>query len=169
MAELTISADDIQSAIEEYVDSFTSDTSREEVGTVLDAGDGIAHSRGFAVGDDPGAARVPGRCPRCRPQPRRASVGTVILGDFEKIEQGQQVKRTGEVLSVPVGDAFLGGWSTPRPADRRGRGDIDAEKRRALELQAPSVVERAEREGAAADRDQGHRRDDTDRPWPASS
>lgn len=47
MAELTIPADDIQSAIEEYVSSFTADTSREEVGTVVDAGDGIAHVEGL--------------------------------------------------------------------------------------------------------------------------
>ncbi|MGO9928139.1 MAG: F0F1 ATP synthase subunit alpha, partial [Mycobacterium sp.] len=70
------------------------------------------------------------------------SVGTVILGDFETIEQGQQVKRTGDVLSVPVGDAFLGRVVNPlgRPID--GRGDIETDTRRALEIQAPSVVQR---------------------------
>ena len=70
------------------------------------------------------------------------NVGTVILGDFEKIEEGQQVKRTGEVLSVPVGDAFLGRVVNPLGQPIDGRGDIEAESRRALEIQAPSVVQR---------------------------
>src|SRR6202034_2144849 len=70
------------------------------------------------------------------------SVGTVILGDFEKIEEGQQVKRTNEVLSVPVGDAFLGRVVNPLGQPIDGGGDIEAETRRALELQAPSVVQR---------------------------
>ena len=70
------------------------------------------------------------------------SIGAVILGDFEKIEQGQQVKRTGEVLSVPVGDAFMGRVVNPLGQPIDGRGDIAASSRRALELQAPSVVQR---------------------------
>jgi F-type H+-transporting ATPase subunit alpha len=70
------------------------------------------------------------------------SVGAVILGDFEKIEEGQQVKRTGDVLSVPVGDAFLGRVVNPLGQPIDGGGDIETDTRRALELQAPSVVER---------------------------
>ena len=70
------------------------------------------------------------------------SVGAVILGDFENIEEGQQVKRTGDVLSVPVGDAFLGRVVNPLGQPIDGRGDIVTDERRALELQAPSVVER---------------------------
>ena len=70
------------------------------------------------------------------------SIGAVILGDFEKIEEGQQVKRTGEVLSVPVGDDFLGRVVNPLGQPIDGQGDIETETRRALELQAPSVVQR---------------------------
>ena len=70
------------------------------------------------------------------------SIGAVILGDFEKIEEGQQVKRTNEVLSVPVGDEFLGRVINPLGEPIDGQGEIKAEKRRALELQAPSVVQR---------------------------
>ena len=142
MAELTISADDIQSAIEEYVDSFTSDTSREEVGTVIDAGDGIAHVEGLPSVMTQELLEFPGGVLGVALNLDEHSVGTVILGDFEKIEQGQQVKRTGEVLSVPVGDAFLGRVVNPLGQPIDGGGDIDAETRRALELQAPSVVQR---------------------------
>ncbi len=69
-------------------------------------------------------------------------IGVVILGDFSGIEEGQVVKRTGEVLSVPVGDAFLGRVIDPLGTPIDGLGDIEAESRRALELQAPNVVQR---------------------------
>jgi F-type H+-transporting ATPase subunit alpha len=142
MAELTISADDIQSAIEEYVGSFTADTSREEVGTVTDAGDGIAHVEGLPSVMTQELLEFPGGVLGVALNLDEHSVGTVILGDFEKIEEGQQVKRTGEVLSVPVGDAFLGRVVNPLAQPIDGRGDIETDTRRALEIQAPSVVQR---------------------------
>jgi F-type H+/Na+-transporting ATPase subunit alpha len=142
MAELTISADDIQSAIEEYVGSFTSDTSREEVGTVVDAGDGIAHVEGLPSVMTQELLEFPGGVLGVALNLDEHSVGAVILGDFEKIEEGQQVKRTGEVLSVPVGDAFLGRVVNPLAQPIDGQGDIETDTRRALEIQAPSVVQR---------------------------
>ena len=142
MAELTISADDIQSAIEEYVGSFTSDTSREEVGTVIDAGDGIAHVEGLPSVMTQELLEFPGGVLGVALNLDEHSIGTVILGDFEKIEEGQQVKRTGEVLSVPVGDGFLGRVVNPLGVPIDGQGDIDTDTRRALEIQAPSVVQR---------------------------
>jgi F-type H+/Na+-transporting ATPase subunit alpha len=142
MAELTISADDIQSAIEEYVGTFTADTSREEVGTVVDAGDGIAHVEGLPSVMTQELLEFPGGVLGVALNLDEHDIGAVILGDFEKIEQGQQVKRTGEVLSVPVGDAFLGRVINPLGEPIDGQGDIETDQRRALELQAPSVVER---------------------------
>jgi F-type H+/Na+-transporting ATPase subunit alpha len=142
MAELTISADDIQGAIDEYVSSFTSETAREEVGTVLDTGDGIAHVEGLPSVMTQELLEFPGGVLGVALNLDEHSIGTVILGDFEKIEEGQQVKRTGEVLSVPVGDAFLGRVVDPLGHPIDGRGDIETDERRALEVQAPSVVER---------------------------
>jgi F-type H+-transporting ATPase subunit alpha len=142
MAELTISADDIQSAIEEYVGSFTADTSREEVGTVVDAGDGIAHVEGLPSVMTQELLEFPGGVLGVALNLDEHSIGAVILGDFEKIEEGQQVKRTGEVLSVPVGDAFLGRVVNPLAQPIDGRGDVETDTRRALEIQAPSVVDR---------------------------
>jgi F-type H+-transporting ATPase subunit alpha len=142
MAELTISADDIQGAIEEYVSSFTSDTAREEVGTVVDDGDGIAHVEGLPSVMTQELLEFPGGVLGVALNLDEHSVGAVILGDFETIEQGQQVKRTGEVLSVPVGDGFLGRVIDPLGHPIDGRGDIEADERRALEIQAPSVVQR---------------------------
>ncbi|KAA8965652.1 F0F1 ATP synthase subunit alpha [Mycobacterium sp.] len=142
MAELIISAEDIQGAIEEYVSTFTSETAREEVGTVVDAGDGIAHVEGLPSVMTQELLEFPGGILGVALNLDEHSVGAVILGDFEKIEQGQQVKRTGQVLSVPVGDAFLGRVVNPLGQPIDARGDIDAQERRALEIQAPSVVQR---------------------------
>ncbi len=126
MAELTISADEIQGAIEEYVASFEADTEREEIGTVIDAGDGIAHVEGLPSVMTQELLEFPGGVLGVALNLDEHSIGAVILGDFEKIEQGQQVKRTGEVLSVPVGDAFLGRVVNPLgPADRRPRRGRD--------------------------------------------
>lgn len=142
MAELTISADDIQGAIQDYVTSFEADTGREEIGTVIDAGDGIAHVEGLPSVMTQELLEFAGGVLGVALNLDEHSVGAVILGDFEKIEEGQQVKRTGEVLSVPVGDAFLGRVINPLGQPIDGQGDIEAETRRALELQAPSVVQR---------------------------
>ncbi|HEX4392351.1 MAG TPA: F0F1 ATP synthase subunit alpha [Mycobacterium sp.] len=142
MAELTISADDIQGAIEEYVSSFHSDTAREEVGLVVDAGDGIAHVQGLPSVMTQELLEFSGGVLGVALNLDEHTVGAVILGDFEKLEQGQQVKRTGEVLSVPVGDEFLGRVINPLGEPIDGQGDIKAETHRALEIQAPSVVQR---------------------------
>ena len=142
MAELTISAADIQGAIENYVSSFEAGTDREEIGTVIDAGDGIAHVEGLPSVMTQELLAFAGGVLGVALNLDEHSVGAVILGEFDKIEEGQQVKRTGEVLSVPVGDEFLGRVVNPLGQPIDGRGDISATTRRALELQAPSVVQR---------------------------
>ncbi len=142
MAELTVSADDVQGAIQEYISSFSSETAREEVGTVIDAGDGIAHVEGLPSAMTQELLEFPGGVLGVALNLEEHSIGAVILGDFEHIEEGQQVKRTGEVLSVPVGDAFMGRVVNPLGQPNDARGDIDAETHRALEVQAASVVER---------------------------
>src|ERR1700684_3120521 len=142
MAELTISADDIQGAIEEYVSSFSSDTAREEVGTVVDTGDGIAHVEGLPSVMTQELVEFPGGVLGVALNLDEHSIGVVILGDYETIQEGQQVKRTGEVLSVPVGDGFLGRVIDPLGHPIDGQGDIESETHRALEIQAPSVINR---------------------------
>jgi F-type H+-transporting ATPase subunit alpha len=142
MAELTISAADIEGAVEDYVSSFSADSAREEVGTVIDAGDGIAHVEGLPSVMTQELLEFPGGVLGVALNLDEHSIGAVILGDFEKIEQGQQVKRTNEVLSVPVGDAFLGRVVNPLGQPIDAQGDIETDTRRALELQAPSVVQR---------------------------
>ncbi|HEY9388677.1 MAG TPA: F0F1 ATP synthase subunit alpha [Mycobacteriales bacterium] len=142
MAELTISSDEIRSAIENYVASYSTDVSREEVGVVTGTGDGIARVEGlpsamtnelleFADGTFGVALNLDVR-----------ELGVVILGEFGGIEEGQKVRRTGQVLSVPVGDAFLGRVVNPLAVPVDGLGEIESTERRNLEVQAPSVVQR---------------------------
>ncbi|MET8997805.1 F0F1 ATP synthase subunit alpha [Amycolatopsis sp. Hca4] len=142
MAELTISSDEIRSAIENYVSSYAPDVSREEVGTVVDAGDGIAHVEGLPSAMANELLEFPGGVLGVALNLDARSIGAAILGDFESIEEGQQVKRTGQVLSVPVGDGYLGRVVNPLGQAIDGLGDIETTERRALELKAASVVER---------------------------
>ncbi|MCW2547532.1 MAG: atpA, partial [Mycobacterium sp.] len=124
MADLKISADDIQGAIDEYVNSFTSDTGREEVGTVVDTGDGIAHVEGLPSVMSQELLEFPGGVLGVALNLEEHTIGAVILGDYEHIEEGQQVKRTGEVLSVSVGDGFLGRVVDPLAEPIDGLGPI---------------------------------------------
>ncbi|MEV4760606.1 F0F1 ATP synthase subunit alpha [Micromonospora sp. NPDC049559] len=142
MAELTISSEEIRGALERYVSSYSPDVSREEVGTVADAGDGIAHVEGlpstmtnelleFEDGTLGVALNLDVR-----------EIGVVVLGEFAGIEEGQRVKRTGRVLSVPIGDAFLGRVVNALGQPLDGLGEIANEGYRELELQAPNVMAR---------------------------
>ncbi|HZZ47201.1 MAG TPA: F0F1 ATP synthase subunit alpha [Pseudonocardia sp.] len=142
MAELTISSDEIRSAIASYVSSLETETSREEVGTVTDTGDGIAHVEGLPSAMTNELLEFAGGVRGVALNLDTREIGAVILGAYGGIEEGQQVKRTGEVLSVPVGDNFLGRVVDPLGAPIDGLGAIEAETDRILELQAASVVER---------------------------
>ncbi len=142
MAELTISPDEIRSAIENYVSSFTPETSAEEVGTVTETGDGIARVEGLPSAMANELLEFEGGVLGVALNLDVREIGAVLLGNFEEIEEGQQVKRTGQVLSVPVGDGFLGRVVNPLGQPLDGLGDVPEDERRILELQAPSVIDR---------------------------
>ncbi len=144
MAELTISSDEIRSAIEKYVSSYSPEVSREEVGVVTDTGDGIAHVEGLPSVMTEELLEFPGGIYGVAMNLDAQSIGAVILGEADQIEEGQEVKRTGRVSSVPVGDGFLGRVIDPLGEPIDGLGDIASEDRRQLELQAASVVQRQE-------------------------
>src|SRR5512144_1204615 len=134
MAELTIRPEEIRDALDAFVQSYEPGAaSREEIGRVADAGDGIAHVEGlpsvmanellqFEDGTLGLALNLDVR-----------EIGVVVLGDFAGIEEGQQVKRTGRVLSVPVGDAYLGRVVNPLGQPIDDRGEIENEGFRELE------------------------------------
>ncbi|WP_225753726.1 F0F1 ATP synthase subunit alpha [Actinotalea sp. Marseille-Q4924] len=143
MAELTIRPDEIRAALDSFVKSYEPQGAvREEVGRVTLAGDGIAQVEGlpgtmanelleFEDGTLGLALNLDVR-----------EIGVVVLGEFTGIEEGQTVRRTGEVLSVAVGDGYLGRVVDPLGNSIDGLGEITTEARRALELQAPGVMAR---------------------------
>jgi len=142
MAELTISSEEIRSAIEDYVSSYSPDVTREEVGTITETGDGIARVEGLPGAMTNELLEFEGGVLGIALNLDVREIGAVILGDYAGLEQGQSVKRTGNILSVPVGDAFLGRVVNPLGQPIDGLGAIESDERRPLELQAPTVVER---------------------------
>src|SRR6266496_4963756 len=139
MAELTISPEEIRTAIENYVSSYSPEVSREEVGTVVETYDGIALVEGLHSCMTNELLEFEGGLLGIALNLDVREIGCVLLGNAQHIEEGQEVRRTGEILSVPVGDAFLGRVVDPlgRPLD--GKGEIEGTEHRGLELQAPSV------------------------------
>ena len=142
MAELTISPEEIKGAIEQYVSSFEAEASRDEVGIITHTADGIASVSGLPGAMANELLKFEGGILGVALNLDEDEIGAVILGDFQSLEEGQQVSRTGEVLSVPIGDKFLGRVIDPLGAPIDGLGDIESEGERVLELQAASVLQR---------------------------
>ncbi|MGP9539416.1 F0F1 ATP synthase subunit alpha [Brachybacterium sp. AOP43-C2-M15] len=143
MAELTISPEDIRNALDTAVSTYQAGaTEREEIGRVSEAADGIARVEGLPnvmanelVSFEDGTLGLALNL-------ELREIGVVVLGEFSGIEEGQQVRRTGQVLSVPVGDGYLGRVVDPVGTPIDGLGEIETVGRRALELQAPGVMQR---------------------------
>ena len=143
MADLTINADDVRSALNEFAASYEpGETDRVEVGRVTSAGDGIARVEGLPSVMANELLRFEDGTLGLAQNLDTRDIGAIVLGDFTGVEEGQEVHRTGEVLSVPVGDAFLGRVVDPLGHPIDDLGPIESEGRRALELQAPGVTQR---------------------------
>jgi F-type H+-transporting ATPase subunit alpha len=143
MAELTIKPEEIRDALKRFVADYQPEAaSREEIGVVAEAGDGIARVEGLPSAMANELLEFEGGVLGIALNLDVREIGVVILGEFSGIEEGQEVRRTGEVLSVPVGDAYLGRVVDPLGNPIDGLGDVETSERRDLELQAPSVVQR---------------------------
>lgn len=144
MAEVTIQPDDIRSALDNFVNSYEpAKTSSEEVGHVTLSADGIARVEGLPGAMANELLKFEDGTLGLAMNLEEREIGVVVLGDFSHIEEGMEVRRTGEVLSVPVGEGYLGRVVDPLGNPIDGLGEIaDIETRRALELQAPGVMAR---------------------------
>ncbi len=143
MAELTIRPEEIRDALARFVQQYEPEgASREEIGTVTECGDGIARVEGLPSAMANELLEFENGVRGLALNLDVREIGVVILGEFNEIEEGQQVRRTGEVLSVPVGDSFLGRVVGPLGEPLDGKGPIEDTELRPLETQAPSVVER---------------------------
>jgi len=144
MAELTIRPEEIREALDRYVSSYTPDTTtREEIGTVVTSGDGIARVEGLPSAMANELLEFENGTLGIALNLDVREIGVAVMGDSEGIEEGQPVRRTADILSVPVGDGYLGRVvdALGRPLD--GLGEItDIDDRRPLELQAAGVMDR---------------------------
>ena len=146
MSELTIRTDEIRDALDKFVQSYTPGaTTREEVGTVITSGDGIARVAGLPNAMANELLEFENGTMGIALNLEEREIGVVVLGESEGIDEGSVVRGTGDILSVPVGDGFLGRVvdAIGNPID--GLGPIDGvEGRRPLELQAAGVMDRSE-------------------------
>ncbi|MCB0889537.1 MAG: F0F1 ATP synthase subunit alpha, partial [Nocardioidaceae bacterium] len=143
MTELSIRPEEIRDALQRFVADYKPEAaSKEEVGTVAEAGDGIARVAGLPSAMANELLEFEDGTLGIALNLDTREIGVVILGDFEGIEEGQSVRRTGQILSVPVGDGFMGRVVDPLGKPIDGLGEIESTDRRALELQAPTVMQR---------------------------
>jgi F-type H+-transporting ATPase subunit alpha len=143
MADISISPDEIRAALQDFVAGYQPEAAvTTEVGTVVDAADGIAHVEGLPGAMANELLRFDDGTLGLALNLDESEIGVVVLGEFAGIEEGQEVTRTGEVLSVAVGDGYLGRVVDPLGTPIDGLGPVQTEGRRALELQAPGVMQR---------------------------
>lgn len=143
MAELTISPDEIRDALKDFVSAYEpGSASKTEVGHVVDASDGIAHVEGLPGVMANELIRFADGTLGLAQNLDENEIGVVVLGEFGGIVEGLEVTRTGEVLSVPVGEGYLGRVVDPLGNPIDGLGEIATDGVRALELQAPGVMQR---------------------------
>ena len=146
MAELTIRPEEIRDALDNFVQNYEPETAvREEVGTVVTSGDGIAHVEGLPSAMANELLRFENGTMGIALNLEERQIGVVVLGDSDGIDEGSTVRGTGEVLSVPVGEGYLGRVVDAMGSPVDGLGEIKGiEGRRALEIQAAGVMDRQE-------------------------
>jgi F-type H+-transporting ATPase subunit alpha len=145
MTELSIRPEDITAALRQAASDFAPSLQREEVGRVLEAGDGIARISGLPkcmANEILEIQTSAGTIQALALNLEEAEIGAVVLGDSAIVEEGAPVKLTGRILSIPVGDAMMGRVIDPLGNPLDGNGPIATTERRRLEVQAASVVER---------------------------
>jgi F-type H+-transporting ATPase subunit alpha len=142
MAELTINASDITEALKHNIEDFDSEVSREQVGRIRDVGDGIAHVTGLADAAVNELLEFENGLVGLALNLDEDSIGAVVLGEVGNLAEGQIVRATGRILSVPVGDALLGRVVNPLGEPVDGQGPLADSEQRRLEVQAPGIIDR---------------------------
>ncbi len=142
MAELSIQPEEIASVLRKHIDEWKPSMEVEEVGRVVESGDGIARVVGLPNCLANEIIEFPHGLNGLAFNLEEDMIGAIVLGESSQLQEGDPVKQTGRILSVPVGDGLLGRVvdALGRPLD--GKGPIAEEALRALEIQAPSIVDR---------------------------
>jgi F-type H+-transporting ATPase subunit alpha len=139
---MDIRADDISKIIREQIGNYAVEVDVAEVGTVIAIGDGIARLHGIERAMAGEMVEFPHGVFGIALNLEEDSVGTVLLGDFKAIKEGDTVKRTGRIISVPVGEEMLGRVVNALGQPIDGKGPIQAKQFQPIERLAPGVVDR---------------------------
>src|SRR5690242_1466067 len=142
MAELTINTSDIAEALKKNLDGFHPDMSISQVGRILEVGDGIARVSGLPDAAVNELLEFEDGTLGLALNLDEESIGAVVLGESSAIEEGQTVKATGRILSVPVGDGLLGRVVNALGEPIDGRGPLSNVENRRMEIQAPGITGR---------------------------
>ncbi len=142
MAELTINSDEITEVLRRHLESYEPGVSTEQVGRILEVGDGIARVSGLPEAAVNELLEFEGGTVGLALNLEEDAIGAVILGDDSHLDEGGLVKATGQILSAPVGDALLGRVVNALGVPIDGRGSVDTTESRRLEVQAPGIISR---------------------------
>ena len=142
MAELTISADDITAALRRHVEEYVPVQGAEQIGRIVEVGDGIARVSGLPGAKVNELLEFEDGTLGLALNLDEDSIGAVVLGDVDSLEEEQVVKSTGRILSVPVGDALLGRVVSALGEPIDGKGPLVTDTTRRMEVQAPGIVGR---------------------------
>jgi F-type H+-transporting ATPase subunit alpha len=142
MAELTINTDDIAAALRKNLEGLSHDLAQTQVGRVTEVGDGIARVSGLPHASVNEMLEFEGGIIGLALNLDEDSIGAVVLGEVDQIEEGQPVRATGDILSMPVGDALLGRVVNALGVPIDGKGDLNADVTRRMEVQAPGIIGR---------------------------
>src|SRR3954470_20448339 len=142
MAELTINTSDIADVLRRNLEGFEPDMSVSQVGRILEVGDGIARVSGLPDAAVNELLEFEDGTLGLALNLDEESIGAVVLGESSEIQEGQTVKATGRILSVPVGDGVLGRVVNALGEPIDGRGDLVGVQSRRMEIQAPGIMGR---------------------------
>ncbi|WP_249869322.1 F0F1 ATP synthase subunit alpha [Oceanobacillus saliphilus] len=139
---MSINAEEISSIIKKQIENFDTDIEVSDVGTVIEIGDGIARAHGLENAMAGELLEFPNGVMGLAQNLEESNVGIVILGPYTGIKEGDEVRRTGRIMQVPVGEELLGRVVNPLGQPIDGKGSIESSKSRPIEAAAPGVMDR---------------------------
>ena len=162
-----VGSQDITSIIKRQIEEFGAQVTMTGVGTVVEVGDGIARIHGLSGVQANELITFPSGVTGMALNLEEESVGAIILGAYNDIKEGDEVRSTGRIAEVPVGDALIGRVVNPLGEPVDGRGPISTNKTRPVERVAPNVVLRKSVDTPVQTGIKGHRLHDSHRSRPA--